>query len=98
MLLAATQAPCQNVAVRMKPGLFPGDLTLLEKHAWNRVVLGYPGERSFVEMIYPGIPDMSPERRSAVEKQGSKRRAHSPEGAVQARALQDGSSELALFD
>ena len=78
----------------MKPGLFPGDLTLLEKHAWNRMVLSYPGERSFVEMIYPGIPDMGPEGRSAVEKQGGKRRAHSHEGSVQARALQDASLSL----
>ena len=94
MPLAATQAPCQNVAVRMKPGLFPGDFTFLEKHAWNRMVLSYPGERSFVEVIYPGIPDMGPEGRSAVEKQGGECRAHSPEGTVQARALQDASLSL----
>ena len=53
------------------------------------MVISYPGERSFVEMIYPGIPDMGPEGRPAVEKQGGKCRAHAPEGRVQARARQD---------
>src|SRR5208337_2233257 len=85
----AAYAPCQNIAVRMKPGLFRGYLALFEEHARNCMVLCYPGERSFMEVIYTGIADVGPKSRPTGDKQGGERRAHTSEGRKCARAFHD---------
>jgi hypothetical protein len=85
----ASRAPCQNIAETMDPGLFQRDFTTLQKCARNRVVICYPGERSFTQVIHAGISQVRPKGRSAGYKQGGERRAHTSQGWVFQRMFQD---------